>query len=172
MTRCLYITGIPGSGKSTLAGRIAKRTGRVLLSSHDLVELVDPAAIDEGRYADEAAMRKAYVAIMEQYHDVEFVMDGWPRNPGQGALLNGESEVIHLRCTHEVARERLARRARPDDTPELIEHRLREQEAVFNGDWIRNLAGWPRTLNTSRRTPADIENTVMLYLTGQRREVF
>ena len=167
----LFVTGIPGSGKTTLAGRVAKRAGLTFLSAHDLVERVDPAAIGEGRMAEEGGMRAAFVELMGEYRD-GFVMDGWPRNPGQAALLPEGAIVIHLRCTHDTARDRLGRRGRVDDTPELIDQRLREQEEVFNGDWIRALAPWARTLNTSKRTAADVERTVMLYLNGERREVF
>lgn len=172
MVAHLFITGIPGAGKTTLAGRVAKRTGRVLLSAHDLVDLVDPGAIAEGRMADEQAMRQAFVQLMTAYDGVPLVMDGWPRNSGQAQLLPPDSIVVHLRCSRSIAVERLTRRARPDDTPGLIQARLLEQAAIFNGDWIRDLAGWSRTLNTSNRTAASVEETVMLYLDGRKREVF
>lgn len=168
----VFITGIPGAGKTTLAGRIAKRTGATFLTAHDLVEKVDPAAISEARMADEAGMRNAFVSLMAEYAGADFVMDGWPRNAGQAALLPEGAVVLHLRCTHDIAQYRLSRRGRVDDTPETIATRLVEQEAIFNGDWIRQLAPWARTINTSKRTAADLERTVMLYLTGQKREVF
>lgn len=170
--RCLFITGIPGAGKTTLSGRIAKRTGRVLLSAHDLVEALDPLALAEGRMADEDTMRAAFVTLMDRYHDVQFVMDGWPRNSGQGALLNGESLVLHLRCPRAVAVDRLLRRGRSDDTVELVGRRLEEQTRIFNEDWIRGLAPWAQTLNTANRRPADVEALVMAFLTGERREIF
>lgn len=168
----LFITGIPGAGKTTLAGRLAKRTGAAFLSAHDLVELVDPAAISEARMADEPAMRAAFVTLMASYADTDFVMDGWPRNQGQSLLLPEDAVVLHLRCTHDIARDRLTRRGRVDDTPESINTRLVEQEAIFNQEWIRQLVPWARTVNTSKRTAADLEQTVMLYLTGKRKEVF
>ena len=43
---------------------------------------------------------------------------------------------------------------------------------MFDEPWIRDLADWHRTINTSKRTPGFLESTVMLYLTGKRREVF
>lgn len=170
--RGVFVTGIPGAGKTTLAGRIAKQDDRTFLSAHDIVELVDPAAIAEGRMADEQAMRTAFIALMGQCRDDQFVMDGWPRNAGQGAIIPPDCIVIHLRCDPAIATERLSRRGREDDTPDLIRRRLDEQAAVFDEPWIRDLADWHRTINTSKRTPGFLESTVMLYLTGKRREVF
>lgn len=170
--RGVFVTGVPGAGKTTLAGRIAKKDGRTFLSAHDIVELVDPAAIAEGRMANEHDMRVAFTALMRDYQDAEFVMDGWPRNAGQSLLLPDDTITIHLRCDPAIAAYRLGRRGRTDDTPELITKRLLEQEAEFDGQWIKNLCGWHRTINTSKRTPDFLESTVMLYLTGQRKEVF
>jgi adenylate kinase family enzyme len=170
--RALFITGAPGAGKTTLSGRIAGRTGRVLLTSHDLVELVDPSAIADGRMADESKMQRAFVRLMEYYQDEAIVMDGWPRNAVQAKLLPVGSLVIHLRVGVSEATRRMRDRGREDDTPEIIAQRLAEQLPVFDQPWIRDLAGWHRTLNTERRSAAQVEDTVMLYLTGERKEVF
>lgn len=174
--RVLAITGIPGSGKSTLAGRLAKRTGRVLLTSHDLVDLIDPGAIAEGRMADKEKMAGAFAQMMAEYREERVVLDGWPRSPDQAVLLPADTLVFLLDCSISIARERLTRRARTDDTTETIEHRLHEQASILRvtsrGGWARELATWYRTLNTGNKSANEVEAGVMAYLHGEKREVF
>jgi broad-specificity NMP kinase len=168
----VFITGIPGAGKTTLAGRIARRTGRYLLSAHDLVDLVDPGAILDGRMADEAKMQSAFTRLMEIHAEHSLVVDGWPRNSGQASMLPEGSIVIHLRVGTRIARERLLKRGRLDDVAAIIDSRLSEQVPMFDGPWARAAAPWERTLNTDKRTADYVETTVMRYLTGASAQVF
>jgi adenylate kinase len=76
-----------------------------------------------------------------------FVLDGFPRTLAQAEALDamlaeigrGLDAVIVLEVPDEVARERMLERARKDDTPDVIENRLRtyhEQTAPLV-DWYR-----------------------------------
>lgn len=175
-SRAIFITGIPGAGKSTLAGFLSKKLGRTLITMHEIVERIDPGALERGDMANEPRMRRAFVEVMDDHAEGEIIVDGWPRSMGQALLLPADAQVLMLGCREDIARDRLLRRGRRDDTPELVEKRIREQSALLAVDekdsWSYQLAGWENTINTSYRTPASVCTSVYRYLIGEKKQAF
>lgn len=174
--RVWAITGIPGTGKTTLAKRLAQTSGRLYISSSEMVAERDPTMLLEGRMADADVMKEAFLWTMDQVADKEIVLDGFPRTVDQSVLLPESTLVILLRCREDIAADRLARRGRDDDTPGIIRKRIEEQTRLLGGDfkdsWSGQLAGWSRCLSTGSRTREDVFTHVWDYLTGVKREVY
>jgi adenylate kinase family enzyme len=169
-----FIAGGPGSGKTTLARVLAARTGWPVLSSRDVVQVVDPGSIAGGTLgAREPVFRALRREIVRQsLRDRGFIVDGCPRTPDQLGLVNlSDDTLLYLWCRPAIALERLIRRGRPDDDPEIAGRRVTEQYGPDDG-WVRDAAGWPRRLNTSHRSPDDVVRSVWSYLTCVTREVF
>lgn len=176
MKRALFITGIPGAGKTTLAGYLARELKRTLVTMHELAALVDPGALETGDMADERAMRRAFVQAMDQYAEDAIIVDGWPRTQQQSILLPDDSQVILLACRVDVARDRLLRRGRADDTPELATKRIFEQSALLEAEamdsWVYRLVGWEGAINTTQRTAESVCRSVYRYLIGEKQQAF
>ena len=174
--RAIFITGIPGSGKSTLAGILARELGRTLITMHELVLRVDPESIGRGDMADARAMRKAFIQAMDEYTDEPIVVDGWPRTPDQADLLPADAQVFLLACRPDIATDRLTRRGRGDDTPELVRKRVDEQSRLLEvderGGWAMKLAGWEGAVNTSLKHPICVAGGVLAYLRGIKGQAF
>ncbi len=165
------ITGHPGAGKTTLSDRLSAEYGRVVISSHDLVEIADPRALVEGRLADRAKIAAAFDAVLRDATG-PLIVDGWPRTPDQVGMLPAGSLVFALRCTREIAIERILRRGRPDDTDEIAARRYDEQAALLEGQWIREATTHTRSINTTYRHPDHVFDTFALYVDGKRREIY
>lgn len=164
-------TGVPGSGKSTLCDALAARSARALIRSGDIARSVDPDAVGDGRLAGTAEMWDAMVPVLAGA-PLPLILDGLPRTPDQLALLPPGSLVFVLWCREDVVLHRLRDRGRPDDTPDLIRRRYREQDAVLRGAWLTDAATYRRRLNTSIRSREDVLEGVWRYITGQKREVY
>jgi len=174
--RPIYITGIPGSGKTSLAQAIAPRLGYALLTMHDLVERIDPDSLSRGDMADENKMRAAYVQAIADYPDGRVVVDGWPRTPGQAALLPDNAQVFLLNCRTDIAVDRLLRRGRADDRADVVIRRVTEQADLlgvsYAEGWAIQLSGWDQAINTSLKTAEQVAAGVMAYLRGKKRQAF
>lgn len=174
MKRVLLLTGIPGAGKSTVAGILAKRLNRTLVTTHELVLRVDPESLGRGDMADGKAMRRAFVLAMDEHATDELVVDGWPRTIDQAQLLPDDSAVVLLVCPPHIARDRLLRRGRSDDTEELIDKRITEQAGLLGltskEGWAYTLAGWEATINTHHNDPVSIAGAIVKWVTGKKTE--
>lgn len=179
MIRSAAITGIPGSGKTTLAQKLAASGDWSYISTGDIARRIDPSSLSAGRMADERAFRVAYLETMAGLghpDGVGVVLDGIPRSREQVEMLLPGMAVVFLTCRPDIARDRLSRRQRDDDTPDLIERRITEQSALLEADtkagWAFTLAGWAATVNTSRKTADEVYGPVHDYLRGLRKEAF
>jgi adenylate kinase len=136
--------GPPGCGKGTQAVRIAAALGCAHLSTGDLLRAEITAGTPLGEavasvvsagelipddMVSELVLPRARAAAAT----TGYLLDGYPRSlPQARALLDSEippDRVIALDAPAPVLVERILRRARlegrADDTPEVIEHRLR-----------------------------------------------
>lgn len=134
----ISIIGAPGSGKTTQAQLLSKSLNVPAISIGDrLRELVgtdDPRAeeIEEalekgGLISDEIALSLLWERLSEPDVDRGFVLDGMPRTAGEARAMMSKfslNRVFHLKVSSMVAFERLMRRGRDDDKPELIQQRM------------------------------------------------
>lgn len=166
------VMGIPGVGKTTLASALAAHFSLPVITAGDIGRAVDPAAIARGDMADERLLREGVLAELSGHP--EWVLDGFPRTLAQALLLPPETVVIHLTCRPDIARERLLRRGRADDS--TIDKRLAEQSALMEIDkkdgWAYLLAGYGRNVNTSMKSAPTIAAAVVAHLSGQKAECY
>lgn len=149
----IYIMlGPSGCGKGTQAKLLAAKIGVVSFSTGELIrrgaEAGNPEAVKAKEYADrgvwspDEVVNKLLVKVLEQTGLREgFVLDGFPRNPGQAVWLDeflsgrglAVDKVIHLETTLDESLKRIKGRiaddaklgrVRSDETDELIEARF------------------------------------------------
>jgi adenylate kinase len=138
----------PGAGKGTQARRLAEHYGIVHLSSGDLLRREVAASTEVGRQVadylargdlvpDELVLEILAAPILEAVGQGGYVLDGFPRTRAQAEEAYQMARqvsgielqaVIHLQVRRSELRRRMLARARsedrPDDTPEVIDHRL------------------------------------------------
>ena len=147
MSLNVLLLGLQGSGKGTQGRRIADEYGLAYIGTGDMLR---------SAVADESELGKRVQPILESgrlvpdelmidligdriaHEDAQdgFVLDGFPRTHAQAQALDamlaelGRSPtvVFELQVPHDVAVERLLKRARDegraDDTPEAIDQRI------------------------------------------------
>ncbi len=174
--RVFAICGIPGAGKTTLADLLSERLGWPVLSTGSIARRVDPVSLASGDLADEAVFRRAFTATLAMEAG-QVIIDGLPRSREQLAYLpDGETQLLLLTCRPDIARDRLRRRGRPDDTDELIDKRITEQTRLLGLDdtpaWSYNAAGWGAAVNTTYKTPEEVLRGVVAFINGTQHEAF
>jgi len=143
----LIIMGPPGAGKGTQAVRIAERFGIPAISTGDIFRNNIKDGTDLGRQVEEILKSGGYVPDEMTNRIIEdrlgwvdaapgFLLDGYPRTPGQVAFLDqvlaGHGHaldgVLELHVDEEAVVSRLLKRAeiegRADDTEEVIRERM------------------------------------------------
>jgi adenylate kinases len=144
----ILLLGPQGSGKGTQAKRLAEEYGLAHVSTGDILreeieagtELgkeVEPILASGGLVPDATMIRLIRECLQQDDAQNGFVLDGFPRTQPQAEALDKmlrEIErpltvVFALDISDESSKERLLKRAeregREDDTPEVIERRLR-----------------------------------------------
>lgn len=132
----IIFLGPQGSGKSTQAKKIARELNVPYI---EMGGLLRDKMNDIGRDAKDikAALKSGNLVTNEitirtlnqrvQKADCQngFVLDGYPRNQEQlDNLPKGIEKVIYINVSNEEAISRLKKRARDDDTKEVIQKRL------------------------------------------------
>lgn len=134
----VVILGPQGSGKSTQGKLLAQHLGLPLFDMGDVLrrraKLSDPIArkiqetIERGELLDDES---AMAVFREEIHKPEYkngvVLDGAPRTFFQARLIDNEihlDKVFYLKVPDDENTQRLLRRGRADDTPQLIAKRL------------------------------------------------
>ena len=129
----IAITGTPGAGKTTLAAALSKHWPDFpVISSGDIARRVDPKALKEGGMAEESLLRRA---LVDELARPSFILDGFPRTEGQYRMLPRGVTIVQLWVHPTIAKARLLERRRADDTWEIIERRVTEQDALMIG-WL------------------------------------
>lgn len=134
----ILITGLMGSGKSTQAKRLAEKLGLVFLTT-DILREAAKRGDDMGRQLREALSKGKMVddrivadltrnRLSKPDANRGFVSDSYPRRVSQIDFFDPKIEkVFYLKVEPEVAKKRLLKRGRPDDTSELIDFRHKTQ---------------------------------------------
>ncbi|MBI2007158.1 MAG: nucleoside monophosphate kinase [Candidatus Blackburnbacteria bacterium] len=135
----IIILGPQGSGKSTQAQLLSQELNLPLLDVGSLLRLKAQEETEAGRKIKGLVERGELVddltttALLREElsgkkYEEGFVMDGAPRTVNQARLLEGivkPDKVFYLAVPDEVNTERLIKRGRQDDTPKIIETRLK-----------------------------------------------
>ncbi len=147
----LVLVGPPGAGKGTQAVRIAERYGIPAISTGDIFRANVKGETELGKKAQEFMnagllvpdeVTNAMVRDRLAQDDVApgFLLDGYPRNPGQAAELEAMLEdleatldvVLEITADLDEVTARLLKRAeiegRADDTEDVIRERLKVYE--------------------------------------------
>ena len=139
----LLLIAAPGGGKGTQGELLAARFGVQHISSGDVLRAAADAGTPAGREAA-AYQRRGDLVPDQIVFDLlipvvaaaaargGYILDGFPRTLPQAmkaAEIGLERDLtldaaVYLHVPEPVLVERLLARARPDDTPEVIEHRL------------------------------------------------
>lgn len=133
--------GPPGSGKSVQGELLVKEDGWIWLSTGQLFRSSEiPEVLERlktGELIDDELTNEVLdEALKDLDVDNRVVLDGYPRNPQQAEWLEGRlpkhGREIHGVIVFETPQEELVRRlsgrGRSEDTPEVIERRLRIYE--------------------------------------------
>ncbi|NJO54777.1 MAG: adenylate kinase [Bacteroidales bacterium] len=165
----LVLLGPPGAGKGTQAQRLTVRHGIVQLSTGDMLRAAVAAGTPVGLKAKDIMARgelvpdEVVVAIVSDRIDQDdcrkgFVLDGFPRTPGQAGALDGMladkglrlDGVVELVVDHSALVKRIETRVaemtargeavRADDNPEALKQRLSAYTAQTAplSDYYRN----------------------------------
>lgn len=139
----LVFIGPPGAGKGTQAAKIVDRFRIAHLSTGDMLRAARDAKTPIGLKADEFMSKGELVPdeviieiIRERLREPDcgdgYLLDGFPRTLGQAEALDAMlaasgtplDVVLELRVPEEELFQRLSRRGRADDKPEVIRQRL------------------------------------------------
>jgi len=139
----LVFIGPPGAGKGTQAAKIVDRYHIAHLSTGDMLRAARDAKTPVGLKADEFMSKGELVPdqvmieiIRERLRSPDcgdgYLLDGFPRTLGQAEALDAMlavsgtplDVVLELRVPEEELFQRLSRRGRADDKPEVIRQRL------------------------------------------------
>lgn len=132
----ILVTGPQGSGKTTQAEFLANYLKVSLISVGDMLRemaeeknakgLLIKKELEKGDLADDEIVAEMVKKRISQNDTVKgFVMDGYPRSLNQLKLFNPKySQVFYLDISDLEVKKRLLKRAREDDTPDIIHQRL------------------------------------------------
>lgn len=142
--RNIIILGPQGSGKSTQAEFLSQRLGLSIVEVGGMLRAKAQEDTEVGKKVKEAVEKgelvddqTTFLLLKEELAKPQYlqgvVIDGAPRTLEQARLLDSllsVDKVFYIALSEEVSIERLLKRGRQDDTPELIGKRL----AIYHKD--------------------------------------
>ena len=145
----ILVLGPPGSGKTVNAQKISKRYGIPSITMADLLKQSSGwgkegsgkkirAPIESGDLvSDEESIRLLEQRLGKSDANKGFILDGFPLTVKQAEYLENvtrqrgfrEPVVVHVTVSDSTATQRMLKRHRADDKPEIIERRQAEYHA-------------------------------------------
>jgi adenylate kinase len=177
----IVLIGPTGSGKATQADFLRKRFGIPTLAADDLIRQHPDAlrqhvtdGIDPGPQRENPALDQLVADALKNIDLSKGVaLDGYPATKDQADHLEAwvkkaglRTIIIQLDVPDRIARERLKRRAGPDDTPQQIEQRLKDyhRELDMLRDYYPEANIW--TVDGTK-SPSEVSNTIESILVDQ-----
>lgn len=132
----IIVLGPPGSGKSTQAKLLAENLGIASLSVGDLLYFASQEEsaqgqkikeiMDSGQLVDDELTTEILKKQLDSSsYQKGVIIDGFPRHLPQAQEFGVNiDKVIYIKVSDEVNIQRLLKRQRKDDTPEIINQRL------------------------------------------------
>jgi adenylate kinase len=139
----IVLMGPAGAGKSLQGHGLADEYGYAYLSTGELFRVLITGRRRHEMLEGKLLSDDEVIKVLDRALDIidtsqEFVLDGFPRTKAQvdwlleqhAAGRFDEPCVINLEIEESVIRERLQKRARPDDTDEAITRRFAEYQSI------------------------------------------
>lgn len=138
----ILLMGLAGSGKSTQGQKLAAATGRVWLSTGQLIresgkydKIINSGSLIDD---DEATLIFAEALAKITREGKQAVVDGYPRNETQARWLANNlqkaiEQVVIVDVSKEEVTKRLMKRGRADDTEAVIQERFEIAERGMKG---------------------------------------
>jgi adenylate kinase len=136
----ILLMGIAGSGKGTQGAMLADRLDMNVISMGDAIRAYandrQRAKIMTGHLLDDEDGIAIIDQVLSSKTDKDVILDGFPRTIPQAEWLLTQAETgrfkldlaLHLVASKQAVKDRLLKRARADDTNEVIEARFEEYE--------------------------------------------
>jgi adenylate kinase len=137
----IIFMGVAGSGKSMQGRLLADRLAVPWLSTGEFLRMLISGEERRGMLAGKLLDDEEIIGLVQKIFSVvnveeDFVLDGFPRTPGQADWLLNQvkygqlqiSAVIHLTASQEIVLDRLLGRGRQDDHKQAITERFKEYE--------------------------------------------
>lgn len=178
----IILMGPTGSGKSTQTDILKKSLGIPSIAVDDLIR-DNPSAFAKPKASKEASTPPQANPVLDALVDAALakldltkgvVLDGYPASREQAdhlaqlVRINAlpSPVVIQLDVSDDIVRERLKKRARADDTPELISQRLKQYHREL--DMVRSY--YPQaniwTIDAAK-SPKEVADTIRAILNDE-----
>jgi adenylate kinase len=136
----INVLGLAGSGKTTQGQLLAKKLNCPWISMSDLLRAKGDESVQADIQAGRIVDDRITLAVLDedlkakQADKKECIVDGWPRAINQANWLidkakKGEimiTAILHLRADNQIARQRILKRHRKDDTEQAINQRFKD----------------------------------------------
>lgn len=137
----ILLMGVAGAGKSMQGRILADEHGYAWVSTGEILRVLVTGKrrqeMMQGKLLSDAEVIELIDKVFEMIDTKqEFVLDGFPRTIPQADWLTEQARagrfdlhcIINLVASEDVVIDRLTKRGRPDDTPEVISRRIADYE--------------------------------------------